>query len=138
VVSRPWTDGRRCEKIRRIAVSGLNRKGGQDVATFAENARARLRSRGRRRDGAVGCVSGSDAAGANLSDADLESATLTQADLAGANLSGADLIKAKLSGADLTGADVTGAIFTKVKWSATTCPDGTNSNNDGGTCVNNL
>jgi len=83
-------------------------------------------------------LSKADLAGANLSNADLDSATLTQADLAGANLSGADLTKAKLSGTDLNGADVTGAIFTKVKWSDTTCPDGTNSNNDGGTCTNNL
>ena len=29
-------------------------------------------------------------------------------------------------------------IFTGAIWSNTTCPDGTNSNNDGNTCVNNL
>ena len=83
-------------------------------------------------------LSKADLAGADLSTADLDGAILTQANLAGANLSGADLIKAKLSSADLNGADVTGTIFAKVKWSGTTCPDGTNSNNDGGTCVNNL
>jgi len=44
--------------------------------------------------------------------------------LAGANLTGADLTGAKLQGATLTGA----------VWSNTTCPDGTNSNDDGGTC----
>jgi len=58
--------------------------------------------------------------------------------LAGANLSGADLTKAKLSGTDLNGADATWAVFTKVKWSGTTCADGTNSNNDGGTRASNL
>jgi len=28
--------------------------------------------------------------------------------------------------------------FTKVTWSNTTCPDGTNSNNDRGTCTGHL
>jgi hypothetical protein len=79
-----------------------------------------------------------DLAGATLSGADLTSANLTQADLAGANLAGADLTKANLSSADLNGADVAGAVFAKAKWSNTTCPDGTNSTNDGGTCANDL
>jgi uncharacterized protein YjbI with pentapeptide repeats len=48
-------------------------------------------------------------------------------------LSGATLTGANLTGAQLSGADLTDAI-----WSDTTCPDGTNSDNDGDTCVNNL
>ena len=52
--------------------------------------------------------------------------------LAGANLSYSDLTGADLAGADLAGANL------GVIWSDTTCPDGTNSNNDGDTCVNNL
>jgi len=79
-----------------------------------------------------------DLAGTNLSDADLTSATLTSADLAGSNLGGADLAKADLASADLNGANLTGATLSKAKWSDTTCPDGTNSDNDGDTCVNNL
>jgi hypothetical protein len=65
-----------------------------------------------------------------LTSADLKSAKLTSANLSGADLSGADL-----SGADLTGAMTTGVTFGAVTWNNTTCPDGTNSNNDGGTCV---
>jgi uncharacterized protein YjbI with pentapeptide repeats len=54
------------------------------------------------------------------------------------DLSGADLTKADATNANLTGAKTTGALFTKVKWLNTTCPDGSNSSADGGSCVNNL
>jgi uncharacterized protein YjbI with pentapeptide repeats len=43
-----------------------------------------------------------------------------------------------LSGADLSGADLTGADLSNVQWSNTTCPDGTNSDENGNTCENNL
>lgn len=36
------------------------------------------------------------------------------------------------------GANLDGATLVGVTWNDTTCPDGTNSDNDGGTCVNNL
>jgi uncharacterized protein YjbI with pentapeptide repeats len=70
-------------------------------------------------------------------------ANLTNADFYGANLAGTDLADANLSGANLTYANLTdanlsSANLSSVLWSYTTCPDGTNSNNDGGTCVNNL
>jgi outer membrane protein assembly factor BamB len=67
-------------------------------------------------------------AGANLSQANLAAAVLTGANLTGANLTGANLLGAKLAGATLTG----------VTWASTTCPDGTNSNRDGGTCSGHL
>jgi len=86
--------------------------------------------------------------GANLSFAELDgvdlwgsnmpAANLTGASLAGTNLAGTNLTDANLTGANLTGATVTGAVFTSATWSGTTCPDSTNSDNDGGTCVNNL
>ena len=69
-----------------------------------------------------------DLRGADLIDADLYRADLSNADLRGANLHGADLSYADLSGADLSG----------VYWYGTTCPDGTNSDDNGNTCVNNL
>jgi uncharacterized protein YjbI with pentapeptide repeats len=55
-----------------------------------------------------------------------------------ANLRGADLDGANLTRADLKGAHLRGADLTGVTWDNTTCPDGTNSNNDGGTCANDL
>jgi uncharacterized protein YjbI with pentapeptide repeats len=60
-------------------------------------------------------------------------ANLTDADLSGVDLSGVDLTTGNLTGANLSGANLSGVI-----WSDTICPDGTNSNSDGDTCVNNL
>jgi uncharacterized protein YjbI with pentapeptide repeats len=90
-------------------------------------------------------------AGANLNNANLMGARLGDscekgkkvkggggADLTGANLHGANLTNADLTGANLTGANLQGATLTNVIWDDTTCPDGTNSNDNGGTCVLNL
>lgn len=60
------------------------------------------------------------------------------ADLAGADLAGADLAGFDLLDVDLTGANLSGADLSGVTWSHTICPDGTISNDDGSTCVNNL
>src|SRR5262249_52158236 len=72
---------------------------------------------------------------ANLTGARLIFADLTGANLTNANLTNANLTDATLTQARLTGSNLTGANLTRVIWSDTTCPDGTNSDNDGGTCV---
>jgi uncharacterized protein YjbI with pentapeptide repeats len=87
-------------------------------------------------------LNGASLAGAQLQFASLSGANLRGVSLAGANLGGAELSESNLdgvdlSGANLAGADVTGANLHRVVWSNTTCPDGTNSDNDGGTCANN-
>ena len=63
---------------------------------------------------------------------------LSYADLSSANLNNADLTGANLSYADLTGANLFGADLDDVWWSDTICPDGTNSDDNGDTCVNDL
>ena len=63
----------------------------------------------------------------------VSNAYLYDADLIDANLYNADLTDAWLYGADLTGADLT-----DIYWNNTTCPDGTNSDDNGDTCENNL
>jgi uncharacterized protein YjbI with pentapeptide repeats len=97
--------------------------------------------------------------GVNLTSANLSGATLWCTDLSGAHLSGVNLSNAWLAGVNLSGADLSGALFrddtlsdinlnsvqykinftganvTGATWSNTQCPDGTNSNNDGNTCV---
>jgi uncharacterized protein YjbI with pentapeptide repeats len=78
-----------------------------------------------------------------LIDASMGGANLTKAYLTGANLTGAILRFANLAGANLTDANLTGAnltdaILTDVIWDNTTCPDGTNSDDNGGTCVGHL
>jgi len=76
--------------------------------------------------------------GANLSGANLNGTDLSSADLKGADLSGANLTSAKLNMANLSGALTTGANFNKAIWGSTTCPDGSNSDADGGSCVGHL
>lgn len=75
---------------------------------------------------------------ANLRGADLSRADLSNANLAYANLKGANLARAVLTNVDLTGADLAGANLAGVTWSNTTCPDGTNSTTDGGSCRGHL
>jgi uncharacterized protein YjbI with pentapeptide repeats len=76
--------------------------------------------------------------GAVLVSADLTDANLSGLDLAGVNFYLASLQDANLSGANLTGAFLDDVELTGATWSHTICPDGTNSDNDFGTCVNNL
>jgi uncharacterized protein YjbI with pentapeptide repeats len=74
-----------------------------------------------------------DLSDANLCRADLSGTVLTWGLLRGANLSEANLTEANLFGADLTDANLTGVL-----WGNTTCPDGTNSDANGGTCQGHL
>jgi uncharacterized protein YjbI with pentapeptide repeats len=70
-----------------------------------------------------------DFTGANLTDAQFVSSTnLFQTDFTNANLTNASFANSGLSNANLTG----------VTWSNTTCPDFTNSDNNGGTCIGHL
>ena len=79
-------------------------------------------------------LQGLNAVDADFTNANLSGANLNSSYLRRANLSGADLTGANLERVDLTGADLTGAIF-----SNTTCPDGTNSDdNEGSTCLGHL
>jgi uncharacterized protein YjbI with pentapeptide repeats len=63
---------------------------------------------------------------------------LMGAHLNSANLAGAYMAEAKLQNADLTGANLTEVDLSGALWSNTICPDGTNSDNDGGTCLGHL
>jgi len=85
-------------------------------------------------------LSGANLSGANLSGADLNYANLSSAALETTNLVGAVLVGADLAGAflgfaNLSGAALHGANLAGVTWITTTCPDGTNSDSDGGTCI---
>jgi len=60
------------------------------------------------------------------------------AKLSGADLGGANLNRANLSGANLSGTDLAAANLNNVTWSSTVCPDGTNSDNDGNSCLGHL
>jgi uncharacterized protein YjbI with pentapeptide repeats len=73
----------------------------------------------------------SNFAGANLTGVNFTSAHYTQSFFTNANLTGADFTNANT--ADMYDAQTT--TTTGVTWSNTSCPDGTNSDNDGNTCV---
>lgn len=83
--------------------------------------------------GPVANLSSANLSGASLLGFELMDVNFVSADLAGADLDNADLTRANLTGADVSGTELTG-----VTWANTTCPDGTNSNNDADTCLNNL
>lgn len=104
-------------------------------ANFAQFTDARLTNASLRSLFAVGATfNGADLRGADVRDADLAHARFVDADLRGVQLDRTDLTMADLTGADLqraTGLDT-------VTWSATICPDGTNSDDDGGTCLGHL
>jgi uncharacterized protein YjbI with pentapeptide repeats len=77
--------------------------------------------------------------GANLTNANLSSSIFITASFVGANLTATTMTNTVLLDADLTGAEMTGAInLDTVDWGNTTCPDGTNSDNDLGSCLNHL
>lgn len=78
---------------------------------------------------------GANLSGANLKDVTLKGASLTGANLTDVDLRGANLKDANLTNADLFGARLKGANVKDVVWANTICPDGTNSNANGGTCV---
>jgi uncharacterized protein YjbI with pentapeptide repeats len=65
--------------------------------------------------------------GANFSNATMTNMSFTGTD---------DFTNANFTNANLTGTSASGTLtFTGATWSNTTCPDGTNSDNDGNTCV---
>ena len=83
-------------------------------------------------------LAGLNLTGASLKGANLNGVVLLLANLTGANVSGANLNDVNLSYANLTGANFSGANLNGAIWASTTCPDGTSSNADGGSCVHHL
>ncbi len=86
----------------------------------------------------------SKAEGANFSGTNLEGAYLISGNFIGANFTGAymhgnSINNAIFSNANFTNADLLNSVespadISGAVWSNTTCPDATNSNNNGGTC----
>ena len=72
----------------------------------------------------------------NLVDEWIQNAIMN--DFSGMNFSNFDMSGADLSGSNLTGANLIGANLQSVIWSNTICPDGSNSDDNGNTCENNL
>lgn len=91
----------------------------------------------------LGSLAGADLHGLHLSHAALSLTDMTGADLSGTDLSVALLVGTILTGANLTSVNLesailTDAVFDSVQWNNTTCPDGTNSDANGGSCCAHL
>lgn len=87
--------------------------------------------------------------GAILTNAELGWSFFTGANFSKVKATHANFFDATLGGVNFTGADLTGASLgesnqqptsklANIIWSNTTCPDGTNSNNNGNTCIGHL
>ena len=63
---------------------------------------------------------------------------LYDTDLSGIDLTGVNLSGSIVRGVNLSDADLTGATLDDTYWENTICPDGTNSDDNGDTCANNL
>lgn len=87
-----------------------------------------------------------DFSGVTFTGSGLDNTNLTNANFTNANFTNAAFHNSNFQNTNLTNVNFTGAILlsainmvtanlTGVTWSNTTCPDGTNSDNNGGTCV---
>jgi hypothetical protein len=80
-----------------------------------------------------------EAGAANFTNTNLTNVNATDASFVLSNLANANLTNANLTNASLDQATgLTTATLTGATWSNTTCPDGTNSDNNGNTCVGHL
>ena len=80
-------------------------------------------------------LAGLDLSGMNLSGRSFVGNDMSGVQLQGADLSGSSIVQVTFVGANLTGANFTGSYLQQVTYGNTTCPDGTNSDNNGGTCA---
>ena len=80
-------------------------------------------------------LSSSDFSGGSFVGAFLMQANLFSASFSNTNFTSAFLYQADLTYANLIHANLSQADLTKVIWSGTTCPDGTDSDHDGGRCA---
>ena len=63
---------------------------------------------------------------------------LIDADFHGVDLSGVNLSRSIVIGVNLSDANLSGATLDDIYWENTICPDGTNSDDNGDSCANNL
>jgi len=89
-----------------------------------------------------------DSAKATITEADFDGAQMVGAELGSMDVYNSDFLNANLTSADFGGtnlfvdsfygATMTGANLSGVFWSSDNCPDGTLSDDDGNTCINDL
>jgi uncharacterized protein YjbI with pentapeptide repeats len=72
---------------------------------------------------------------ANFQNANFTGANFTSASIKNNQFINSDFTNANFTNTNLTGSTNDSSTFTGAIWSNTTCPDGTNSDNDGNTCI---
>tara|TARA_B100001989_G_scaffold203243_1_gene151691 strand:- start:672 stop:1214 length:543 start_codon:yes stop_codon:yes gene_type:complete len=80
----------------------------------------------------------SDFTGSNIRGADFRQVQFYDMTLIEVNFEFSNFDDVIFRHSDLTGANLTGVSLIDVTWHDTICPDGTNSDNNGNTCENNL
>ncbi len=86
--------------------------------------------------GFLGSVTNLKFASANLTNANFSNSNFSSSDFSNTNLQGANFTDTTFTGDNFSGAqNMSSANTTGVTWNNVTCPDGTKSNSDGGTCV---
>ena len=80
----------------------------------------------------------SNLSGANFSHSTIYNTDFMDTDLQGVNFEHASLLNVEFYHSDLSGADLSVLSHNGVTWTDTICPDGTNSDDNGGTCWNNI
>lgn len=83
-------------------------------------------------------MSAYDFSGYELNEYGFRGATLSGVSFQGASLRDADMRGARFYGVDLRTADLRGALIDDTEWLRTWCPDGTLSDENGGTCAGHL
>lgn len=81
---------------------------------------------------------GTDFSNTTFEDTYFYEAHFSAADLTDTNFDGSTFQTSGFYDSDLTGATFVGADTSGISWSNTTCPDGTDSDNNGNTCVGHL
>jgi hypothetical protein len=77
--------------------------------------------------------------GANLENSDLSGLSILTGAFVGANLTNTDFTNASLAaGTSFDTTDLTSAVLTGTTWSNVICPDSTNSDDNGNTCIGHL
>jgi uncharacterized protein YjbI with pentapeptide repeats len=112
-----------------------------DGASFETADLVGVDARHSRLDGLFfGLVVDSDLRSADLADAQLHRTVMNRVDAQGADFAGATVEEMRFIDTDLRGATgLESAVgIETVSWTATTCPDGTDSDANGGTCLGHL
>lgn len=74
----------------------------------------------------------------DFTDALLSFSSIVGVNFANSNFTNTKFINTTIQNTDFTGSVMTGANFSGTSWNSTICPDGTNSDNNGNTCIGHL